>query len=170
MRLYRDRIPLIAKDVLKKLVDEEDIECENQAEAALDAEAVLNEYLRMSIEITEKAKERLTAAKLPYSNLGRIKKALADERGFHFGEDGVKYISNQIVEIFMQSNNIDEVFSEDYTMRQKIEPILAKHMSLDDEIDVEVRKRMKNLEEGTSTWDIEYKITLEKIKSKYGLE
>ncbi|MBN2724469.1 MAG: DUF507 family protein [Deltaproteobacteria bacterium] len=170
MRLYRDRIPLIAKDIVLKLAEDGDIEVENPDEASLDAESVLNEYLRLSIEITEKAKERLISAKLPYSSLGRLKKTLADERGFQFGEEGVRYISVQMVEMFMQSNNIDEIFTEDFELRNKIEPILQKHMSLDDEIDAEVRKRMKNLEEGTTTWDIEYQNTLEKIKVRYGLE
>lgn len=157
MRLYKEKIPVIAEDIITTLVKEGDIECEAPAEAQLDAESVLLEYVRMNNEITDLAKQRLQAAKLPYSNLGRIKKGIADEKGFVFGDEGIKYICNQMVELFLQSNNVDEIFSDDYILRGKIEPLLQRHLSLDDTIDAEVRKRIRNLEEGTMSWDIEYR-------------
>ena len=52
----------------------------------------------------------------------------------------------------------------------KLEVVLQKYMTLDEEIEEEVRKRLKNLEEGSSAWDIEYKKMLLKMKSKYQLE
>ena len=119
MRLYREKIPAIAKDIIYSLIEEGDLESSQPDEVALDAESVLNEYLRMSQEITDRAKERLTAAKLPYSYLGRIKKSIAEERGFFFGEEGVRYIANQLLEIFMQSNNVDEIFTDDFALRNK---------------------------------------------------
>jgi len=170
MRLYKEKIPTIAEDIITQLCKEGDIVCDAPKEAQLDAESVLLEYVRMNIEITELAKARLESAKLPYSNLGRLKKTIADEKGFQFGDDGIRYICNQIVELFLQSNNVDEIFSEDYVLRTKIEPILQKHLSIDDAIDAEVRKRIKNLEEGTTTWDVEYREMEKRIKSRYGID
>ncbi len=170
MRLYKEKIPLIAEDVITTLVRDGDIECDAPQEAQLDAESVLLEYVRMSSEITDLAKQRLQTAKLPYSNLGRIKKMIADEKGFVFGEEGIRYMVNQIVELFLQSNNVDEIYSDDYILRGKIEPILQRHLALDDTIDAEVRKRIRNLEEGTISWDIEYREMERRIKKRYGLE
>jgi hypothetical protein len=48
--------------------------------------------------------------------------------------------------------------------------ILKKHMQVDEELDEEVRRRIKNLEEGTSTWEVEYGKVLDQIKRNRGLD
>jgi hypothetical protein len=40
---------------------------------------------------------------------------------------------------------------------------------MDDELDAEVRKRIKNLNEGSMAWDIKYQQVLEDIRRKKGL-
>jgi len=42
-------------------------------------------------------------------------------------------------------------------------------MQLDEAIDQEVRDRIKNLEEGTQAWELEYKRAMDQIKRKHGL-
>ena len=37
-----------------------------------------------------------------------------------------------------------------------ITPVLRKHLAADEELDNEVRRRIKNLQEGTSAWDVQY--------------
>jgi hypothetical protein len=138
-------------------------------EAQLDVEAVLKEYVRMDREITDKAKDLLDQRKLPYGQFGKLKRALADERGFALGEEATNWISNQILETFMQSQHVDEVFAEDVILRKKVKEILKKHMQVDEELDEEVRKRIKNLEEGTQTWELEYAKVMEQIKRKHGI-
>jgi hypothetical protein len=75
-----------------------------------------------------------------------------------------------MIESFMQSPHVEEIFVEDGVLRKKMADILKKHMQVDDEVDQEVRRRIKNLEEGTSTWEIEYQKALEQIKRNRGLE
>ena len=48
--------------------------------------------------------------------------------------------------------------------------ILKRHMMVEEEIDAEVRKRIKNLEEGTATWEVEYNKAVDQIKRNRGLE
>jgi hypothetical protein len=55
-------------------------------------------------------------------------------------------------------------------MRRKLKDIVKKHMMVDEELDKEVRQRIRNLEEGTQTWEIEYNRVLEQMKSKFGLK
>ena len=64
-----------------------------------------------------------------------------------------KELAERVVELY---GHVDEVFADDNTLRRKTRDVLRKHMMVDEELDEEVRKRIKNLEEGTQTWDIEY--------------
>ena len=136
----------------------------------MDVQAVLKEYLRLDKEITEKAKDLLTKRNLPYEQFGKVKRTLAGEKSFGLGDEGLDWMINQMIESFMQSPHVEEVFVEDGVLRKKMADILKKHMMVEDELDAEVRRRIKNLEEGTSTWDVEYQKALDQIKRNRGLE
>ena len=169
MKLYTGKIPTIASEMIHSLVQTEDIEVNDANEAQLDVEAVLKEYVRMDRECTDKAKDLLEQRKLPYGQFGKLKRAIAEERGFALGEEATSWISNQILETFMQSAHVDEVFADDVTLRKKLKEILKKHMMVDEELDQEVRQRIKNLQEGTQTWELEYAKVMEQIKRKHGI-
>ena len=96
--------------------------------------------------------------------------ALAEERQFALGEEATAWIANQILESFMASAHVEEVFADDTVLRKKVRDILRKHMMVDEELDQEVRNRIKNLEEGTQAWELEYKRAMDQIKRKHGLE
>ena len=170
MKLYSGKIDMIASDLIRSLTQAGDIEVGNAGEAELDVAAVLKEYVRVDRELTERAKDIMEIRGLPYSAFGRTKRALAEERDFGLGEEGMSWIATQLIETFMQSVHIDEIFAEDVTLRRKIKEILKRHMALDEELDQEVRQRIKNLEEGTSAWDIEYKRVMDQMKTKHGIK
>ena len=170
MKLYAGKIPAIAEEMVRVLVEAGDIEAAEPNEAQLDVESVLKEYLRMDRELSDRAKDLVDQKKLPYGQFFKVKKTMAEERGFALGEEATGWIANQILETFMHSPHIDEVFAEDATMRKKIRDVLKKHMAVDEQLDEEVRRRIKNLEEGTATWDIEYAKVMEQMKRKHGLE
>jgi len=107
---------------------------------------------------------------LPYEQFGKVKRALAGEKGFGLGDEGLDWMTNQMIESFMQSPHVEEIFAEDAVLRKKMADILKRHMMVDDEIDAEVRKRIKNLEEGTATWEVEYNKAVDQIKRNRGLE
>jgi hypothetical protein len=170
MRLYSGKIPVIGSELVKSLVDAGDIAVSDKAEAELDVQAVLKEYLRLEREITDRAKDVLQKRNLPYEQFGKVKRALAGEKGFGLGDDGLEWMTNQMIESFMQSPHIDEIFAEDSVLRKKMADILKRHMMVEEEIDAEVRKRIKNLEEGTATWEVEYNKAVDQIKRNRGLE
>ena len=107
---------------------------------------------------------------LPHSAFGRTKRTLADQKDFGLGEDAITWILNQLLEVFMQSAHIEEIYADDPTLRRKLREILQKHMTVDEELDREVRQRIKNFEEGNQTWEIEYNRVLEQMKTKFGLK
>ena len=170
MKLYSGKIPVIGAEVVKTLVDGKDIAVTDKGEAELDVQAVLKEYLRLDKEITEKVKDLLQKRGLPYEQFGKVKRVVAAEKGLGLGDDALEWMTNQMIESFMQSPHVEEVFVEDGVLRRKMADILKRHMAVEDELDAEVRRRIKNLQEGTSTWEVEYQKALEQIKRNRGLE
>jgi hypothetical protein len=170
MRLYSAKIPTVANEIIRTLTQEGDIEVTDAGEAQLDVEAVLKEFLRQERELTDKTKDILESRGLPYDQFGKVKRALAEERGFGVGEEAVGWICNQVLETFMQSAHVDEIYAEDAIMRKKMRDLLRKHMQVDEALDEEVRRRIKNLQEGTATWEIEYQKVLEQLKRNRGID
>jgi hypothetical protein len=170
MKLYAGKIPVIGAELVRALIEDGDIAVIDKGEAELDVQAVLKEYLRLDKEITEKAKDLLQKRNLPYEQFGKVKRAIAGEKGFGLGDDGLDWMTTQMIESFMQSPHIEEVFAEDGVLRRKMTDVLKKHMMVEEELDAEVRKRIRNLEEGTSTWEVEYQKALEQLKRNRGLE
>ena len=136
----------------------------------MDVQAVLKEYIRVDREITEKAKDMLQKKNLPYEQFGKIKRALAGEKAFGLGDEALEWMTTQMIESFMQSPHIEEIYVDDSILRKRMSDILKKHMQVDEELDEEVRRRIKNLEEGTSTWEVEYSKVLDQIKRNRGLD
>ena len=170
MRLFSSKVPIIASEVVRKLVAEKDLETEASAEVERDVEAVLNEYLRLEREVTTKTKELMDGRKLPPTEFGRVKKSVAEQRGLKVGDEVIDFLLDQIVEAFLYSNNVDEVYASDLDLRRKMAPILKRHMLVEDELDKEVRGRLRHLEEGTPAWEIEYGKSLELIKRTKGMK
>jgi hypothetical protein len=170
MRLYAGKIPAISTEIVRVLVDAGDIEVSDKTEVELDIGAVLKEYVRIDRELTDRAKDILDQRKLPYGQFSKVKRTLAEEKDFGLGEEALSWIATQLVEGFMHSNNVDEVFADDATLRRRLKDVLKKHMAVDDELDAEVRQRIKNLEEGTAAWDLEYGRVMDQVRQKHGLK
>ena len=169
MRLYSGKIPAISSDIVRQLSTDGHLETEAPAEVELDIQSVLKEYLRVERDLTERAKDYMESRQLPYEQLGKIKRRLAEQQDFGLGEEAMNWMCTQLVETFMHSNHVDEVYADDATLRREMKTVLRRHMQLDDELDAEVRQRIKNLEEGTSTWELEYGRVLQQVKQKHGI-
>jgi hypothetical protein len=170
VKLYAQKIDIISSDLIRSLAQSGDIEVSNGSEAELDVASVLKEYVRVDRELTERAKDIMEIRGLSYSAFGRTKRHLADQRDFGLGEEATSWIATQLIETFMHSNHIDEIYADDATLRRKIKDVLKRHMQIDEELDQEVRQRIKNLEEGTSAWDVEYKRVMDQVKVKHGIK
>ncbi len=170
MRLFSSKVPVIAAEIVRKLVAEKDLEAGSPPEVEKDVEGVLNEYLRLEREVTSKTNELMDGRKLPPTEFGRVKKSVAEQKGLKLGEDVIDYLLDQLVESFLYSNNVDEVFAADVELRRKMAPILKKHMLVEDELDREVRGRLKHLQEGTPAWEIEFAKTLDLLRRTKGMK
>ena len=169
MRLFSGKIPVISDDIVRSLTSEGDIETEQPNEVVLDIESVLKEYLRYERSVADEAKNRLESRGLPYAQLGKVRSQVAREKGAPQNDDVLPYLLEQILSLLFHSKNVDEIFAEDTQLRKKITNILRKHTDVGGELDEEVRSKIRNLEEGTASFEIEYQRVMTEIKRKKGL-
>ena len=171
MRLYGGQVPVIAEEILRVLTRTNGLEVteENMPEVELDIQSVLREYIRLDRELTDKARESARKSDGQVS-IGRAKRQLARDKNVQVGDEAIGYIISQLIEAFLHSNFVEEVFDEDNELRKKIKPILRRHMSMDEQLDREVRDKIKNIEEGSASWDIEYQRVMENIQRSKKLD
>lgn len=170
LRLYSGQVQVVATELLELLNEGEDLEVtpENLPEVQKDIESVLREYIRLNREMMDEARDKV--AQNRRSNIGREKRKIAKQKGIDIFDDPVGYIINQLIETFFHSHFVDEVYSLDRQIRRKLNPVLKRHMSVEEELDEEVRDKIKNLEEGSQAWDIEYQKAMGKLKRTKNLE
>ena len=171
MRLYRSQVPRIAEDIINTFSLEGDIVVENafKEEAERDLRAIMEEYLRQESRVVQETRALMERRQITYDQFGKIKSGVADEKGHKTGDDGIRYIANQILEMFMYSNNVEEVFGDDRNMRKTLMRIFRKHLVEEADLDREVRGRLKNLRPGSEKWDIEYRRVMDEVRRKRGL-
>ncbi len=172
MRIYRSQVPRLAEDIVQTLVRDEDIEIrpERMAEAIQDVRAIMDEYLRQESKIVQEVRDLMHERQITYDQFGKIKAQVCEERGHPSGDDGIRWIAGQILEAFMISANVEEVYTEDYVMRRKMMVIFRRHLIDEADLDREARQKIKNIREGTAEWEMEYRKVLDEIKRKRGLE
>lgn len=169
LRLYYGQVPVVAQDIVKTLIKEGDLEVtpENEPEVQIDAQSVLREYIRLDRELNDETRDIISKEG---GSFGRVKSRLCRRKGVDLHEDPVGYIIQQLTDIFLHSHFVDEIFATDRDLRKRMKPILEKHMSVQEELDEEVRDKIKNLEEGSQAWEIEYQKAMEKLKRTKNLE
>jgi len=169
MRLHHAKLPELARQIVDGLLAQGDIETGSPAEVRADVQAVLDQYIRDEQQVIERAKEILQARSLPPGELPRLKRMVSQERGIKLGDEAIDYVLDQLVEMLMHSQNVDEIYADDITLRRKMRDPLRKHAQIDDEVQAEVRSQLKHVKEGSALWEVEYQRMLEDIRRRKGL-
>jgi hypothetical protein len=169
MRLHSAKVPQIAAEMVHALTTDGAIETAEPREVQADIEAVLNQYMRDEAEISDKARDMMAARNLPPSELGKLKRLFADQRKLKVGDEAVDYLLDQLVEMLMYSNNVEEVFAEDYELRRRMRGPLRAQEAVEEDLQREVREKLKHVQEGTALWEVEYRRMMEDIKRRKGL-
>ena len=170
MRLYSGKIGPIVDDLLRDLTAQNDIEVDDEAEVRMDLEAVLKEFIRRERQLIDESKDRMQREGLGYSQLGKMRQRVAREMGFPEQDETLPYLIDQLLNMLFHSANVAEIYADDTTLRKKMTPILRRHMEVEGGLDAEVRSKIKNLQEGTAAFEVEYAKVMEQIKHKRGLE
>ncbi len=169
MRLLRNQIPPLAKKLVKALIDGGDIEAESPREVERDVEAVLESYSREVDAVQTHAREIVQQRGLPQGEFSRALKLAADKAGIKTGDEALDFVLDQLTEMLMHSTNIDEVFAADHDLRRRMRPFIMGAAEVDKDVDLEVRSKLKHMQEGSRTWEIEYGRMMEEIRRRKGV-
>lgn len=171
MKLYRSKVPTIAKAVVERLVTEGDIEvrADKREEAEKDLAAIMDEYLRRDNEIREQIRDEMSAMNIPYSEYGRTRKRIAEELGHPLGDDVERFLCRQFIENLLISPSIEEVFEEDRVLYKKVMEVLKANDVDEGEIREEAVSRIKNVQEGTVDYEIALQEQIKQVKKRRGL-
>ena len=106
---------------------------------------------------------------MSFSSYPKLKRKLAEQRRFVVGDEAIDYTMEQLIRTFMNSQFVEEIFSEDHELKRRMRGVLRRHTEIEEEIDQEARAKIKNLEEGTRDWEIEYARAMAQVKKRRGL-
>jgi hypothetical protein len=171
MKLYAGKIPSLSALLVKELTTQKvvAVDPEEFPEVELDISAVLKEFVRMDQEVNDKSKAIIEKRGLDQGSYNRVRREVSKEVGFP-QDDPMLYVINQIIEALLHSPHVGEVYGEDHDLRRVMKPVFQKLLSDTEELDKEVRNRIKNVSEGTQSWDIEYQKAMAQLKKQKGFE
>ena len=171
MKIYRKKIGPISEEILTTLVRDEDIEILGSLHNSItkDIGNFIEEYVRDEHAVSDAAKVILEQKGLPLEQLMKVKNIIAAEKNVPLGEEALEYVADRIIRYFMTEEAIDEVYSDDATIRKKIFDIFRRHLAVEDDLDREVRARLKNIPENSLIFKIEYDKVMREVKRKRGL-
>lgn len=166
MKLLSGKVPALAHDLVSALRTAELIEVADDeiSEVEMDVESVLREYIRKDKEITDRARDVIASQKRDYTELNKIKAQIARESDFGIGETMTEYLNSQLIEALLHSRHVEEVFGMDNELIVVTTPVLRKHLAADEELDSEVRRRIRNFQEGTVAFDVQYRKVQEELR------
>lgn len=171
MKLYRAKIPVIAKEIIDQLVADEDIEVspDRRPEAEKDLVAIMEEYLRRDMELRGQIKDHMARRNIPYDEYGRTRKKLAEELGHPMGDDVDRFLARQFIENLLITPSVEEVFADDKDLYKKVIEILRRHDVDEREIREEAIAKIKNVAEGTVDYEIALQNAMKDVKKRRGL-
>jgi hypothetical protein len=172
VRIYRSQVPRLAEEIVTTLMGEDDIEVvpDNVTETVQDVRAIMDEHGRQEAKIVREVRDYMHERQITYDQFGKIKGQLCEEHNHPTGDDGVRWIIGQIIESFLMSNHVEEVYAEDFLMRRKMMLIFRRILIDEADLDREARTKIRNVREGTAEWEFEYKKALDDIRKKRGLD
>ncbi|MCB9663381.1 MAG: DUF507 family protein [Alphaproteobacteria bacterium] len=171
MKLYRAKVPAIAEECVRRLVEDGDIELADgmKEEAQKDFEAIMDDFLRRDSALREEIRDHMSTAGIPYDRYGKIRSQLAEERDHPLGDDVERFLVRQFVENLMITPAIEEVYADDRAIYKKLMEVVKSHDVDEEEIREEARGKIKNVSEGTVDYEIAMRNAVRDVKKRRGL-
>ena len=171
MKIYKSRIPIIAADVARALIDAEAVEvaAEQTSLFIQDIADVLTSYIETERKIHEEAQDLIANRNVDFSSLGRFKRELAKKCNFGLGDDAIDWLTDHIIDMLYHTENVEEIWADNPQIRKISREVLYRHTQIDDDLDAEVRAKIKNLSEGSVAWDVRYQQVLAELRRRKGL-
>ena len=170
MKLYKGKIPVIAQDLVTKLVNEGDVELvpDMRSEAVEDLASIMNNYLRQERRLSNIVRDHIAEYKIEYDRRGEIRREKAKEMGHPIGDRVMPYLATQFNRMIMNSPPY-EVYSPDNIIRSKIFDVLRSNNVNEQELHEEAKARLSNLDENSLDYEIRYREAIADVPPRRGL-
>jgi len=169
MLLPPHKVTDVAREMLQLLQKSELLETDLPREVQLDLEAVLNQYIKTEQELVTRARQTVESRGLTNRDYPRVLASLAEQRGVKVGEEALDYLLEQLLQMVLNSSNIEEIYGEDHEIRRELRIPLRKVTEQREKIERDVRTQVRQAEEGSPVWEIEYHRMMEDIRRRRGL-
>ena len=169
MKLYRAKVPEIAREAIVSLTSTGDIEVNDLEEAQQDLVAIMEEFLRRDGDLRRSVKDQMARRNLPYGEYGRTRKAVAEEMDHPMGDDVERFLARQFIENLMISRFVEEVYAEDDAMYKKVIEVLRGYDVDEEALREEAASKVKNVKQGTVEYEIALRDALRDVKRRHGL-
>jgi len=171
MKLYRTKVPTIAREVLELLTRENDIEvaADSREEAAKDLASIMEDFLRRDNDFRNLVRDDMARRSVPYDQYGQVRKQLAEQTGHPLGDDVERYLCRQFIEMMLNSPHVDEVYEEDKVIYRKIMGILRANDVDETALRAEAATKIKNVKEGTVEYEEAMLHAMRDLKKRKGL-
>jgi len=169
MKLYRAKVPEIAREAIVSLTSTGDVEVNDLEEAQQDLVAIMEEFLRRDGDLRRRVKDDMARRNLPYGEYGRVRKGIAEEMGHPMGDDVERFLARQFIENLMISRFVEEVYADDDTMYKKVIEVLRSHDVDEEAIREEAAAKVKNVKPGTVEYEIALRDAVRDVKRRHGL-
>ena len=169
MLLPPHKVTDVAREMFQLLKKSELIETDLPREVQLDLEAVLNTYIKTEQDLVTRARQTLESRGLSNRDFGRVLQGLAEQKGVKVGEEGIDYLLEQLLQMVLNSSNIEEIYGEDHEIRRELRIPLRNLGEQREKIEREVRSKVRPVDEGSPVWEIEYQKMMEDIRRRRGL-
>ncbi len=169
MLLPPHKVTDVAREMLQLLQREGNIETNMPREVQLDLEAVLNQYIRTEQDLISRARQTLDSRGLNNRDYARVLRSLADQKGVKVGEEGMDYVLEQLLEMLLNSSNVEEIYAEDHELRRQLRIPLRKLEDTQQKTVKSTRPKIKAVQEATPVWELEYQRMMEDIRRRRGM-
>ncbi len=171
MKLYRTKVPTIAREVLDLLTRENDIEVapDHRDEAIKDLVAIMEDYLRRDNDFRNLVRDDMARRNVPYDQYGQVRKQIAEQTGHALGDDVERFLCRQFIEMMLNSPHVDEVYEEDKEIYRKVMGILRANDVDETAIRAEAATKIKNVKEGTVEYEEAMLHAMRDVKKRKGL-
>ena len=171
MKLYKGKIPVIAQEVITKLVDNEELEIdpEYRNEAEKDLISIMNAYLHAENRLRAEVKDYMAVHKISYDQKGEIRRKISKEMSHPIGDKVMPFLASQLNQIILNSPNFEEVYADDRAIQKVIFDVLRAHNVNEKELYEEARAKLLHLSENSMEFQIRFPEALNDVRRKRGL-
>jgi hypothetical protein len=169
MKLFPGKVDVIAAEGARALLAAKAVEAAKPKDVENAIAAELKRYLADERAVYDEAKAVMDRTGKTGSELHRVRRLVAEERGIGIGDETIDHLLDRTVEMLVEDDAIDEVFVEDGELRRLLAPVFRRHVNVDEALDSEIRTQLRHVTEGTPQWDVEYNRIGDAIRRKRGL-